>query len=182
MGGFGVLGPYCSDDFLLGANVAAQGDAVVLSHHIIDHIILNLSFAASLRHQTRWMKSTRFSRPWGHLGTALTFSIPFGILACLAGLAMHRPVLGLALLIYSILNRMVLAALVGSLAVEEHRHLLRTVLLYPVRDFLGFCCWVASYAGSTILWRGRRYRLSRGGLMHPVDAQTVDENQHALST
>jgi ceramide glucosyltransferase len=182
MGGFGVLGPYCSDDFLLGANVAAQGDAVVLSHHIIDHIILNLSFAASLRHQTRWMKSTRFSRPWGHLGTALTFSIPFGILTCLAGLAMHRPVLGLALLIYSILNRMVLAALVGSLAVEEHRHLLRTVLLYPVRDFLGFCCWVASYAGSTILWRGRRYRLSRGGLMHPVDAQTVDENQHALST
>ena len=82
MGGFGVLGPYCSDDFLLGEKVAAQGQTVVLSHHVIDHIILNLSFAASLRHQTRWMKSTRFSRPLGHLGTALTFSLPFGILAC----------------------------------------------------------------------------------------------------
>jgi ceramide glucosyltransferase len=92
MGGFGVLGPYCSDDFLLGAKVAEQGETVVLSHHVIDHIILNLSFAASLRHQTRWMKSTRFSRPLGHLGTALTFSVPFGILACLAGFAMHRPV------------------------------------------------------------------------------------------
>ncbi len=169
MGGFGVLGPYCSDDFLLGEKVAAQGSTVVLSHHVIDHIILNLSFAASLRHQTRWMKSTRFSRPLGHLGTALTFSLPFGILACLAAFAMHRPVFALSLLAYSIANRMILAALVGALAVEE-RHLSRTILLYPIRDLIGFCCWTASYAGSTILWRGRRYRLSRGGLMHPVAA------------
>ncbi|MFZ0271229.1 MAG: glycosyltransferase [Acidobacteriaceae bacterium] len=181
MGGFGVLGPYCSDDFLLGAKVAALGDKVVLSHHLIDHIILNLSFAASVRHQTRWMKSTRFSRPWGHLGTALTFSIPFGILACSAGFALHRPVLGLALLGYSIANRMILAALVGLLAVQERRHLLRTVLLYPIRDLLGFCCWAASYIGSTILWRGRRYRLSRGGLMHPVGTQPADDREHALS-
>jgi ceramide glucosyltransferase len=181
MGGFGVLGPYCSDDFLLGAQVAAQGKTVVLSRHVIDHIILNLSFAASLRHQTRWMKSTRFSRPLGHLGTALTFSVPFGALACFAGIAMHRPVLGLSLLAYGIVNRMILAALVGSQAVQE-RHLLRTMLLYPVRDFLGFCCWAASYLGSTILWRGRRYRLSRGGLMHPVGTQSTDDREHALTT
>jgi ceramide glucosyltransferase len=181
MGGFGVLGPYCSDDFLLGAQVAAQGKTVVLSRHVIDHIILNLSFAASLRHQTRWMKSTRFSRPLGHLGTALTFSVPFGALACFAGIAMHRPVLGLSLLAYGIVNRIILAALVGSQAVQE-RHLLRTMLLYPVRDFLGFCCWAASYLGSTILWRGRRYRLSRGGLMHPVGTQSTDDREHALTT
>jgi ceramide glucosyltransferase len=181
MGGFGVLGPYCSDDFLLGAKVADQGRTVVLSHHVIDHIILNLSFAASLRHQTRWMKSTRFSRPLGHLGTALTFSVPFGILAALAALALHLPVLALALLAYSIVNRMILAALVGSLAVHEH-HLLRTIILYPIRDILGFCCWAASYWGSTILWRGRRYRLSRGGLMHPIGAQPADDREHALTT
>ena len=180
MGGFGVLGPYCSDDFLLGAHVASQGETVVLSHHVIDHIILNLSFGASLRHQTRWMKSTRFSRPWGHLGTALTFSVPFGVLACVTAFAMHRPVLALSLLAYSLVNRMVLAALVGSLAVRE-RHFLRTVVLYPIRDLLGFCCWAASYFGSTILWRGRRYRLSRGGLMHPVGAQPADEPEHALT-
>ncbi len=181
MGGFGVLGPYCSDDFLLGAAVAAQGQTVVLSQHIIDHIILNLSFAASVRHQTRWMKSTRFSRPLGHLGTALTFSIPFGLLAGLAALAMHRPLLALVVLAYSVANRMILAALVGSLAVRE-RQLLRTVLLYPIRDLLGFICWAASYAGSTILWRGRRYRLSRGGLMHPVAAQKPDRSEHGLTT
>jgi ceramide glucosyltransferase len=181
MGGFGVLGPYCSDDFLLGAKVAEQGEAVVLSHHVIDHIILNLSFAASLRHQTRWMKSTRFSRPLGHLGTALTFSVPFGLLAFAAGLAMHRPALALTLLAYSIANRIILAALVGSLAVQE-RHLPRTTLLYPLRDFLGFCCWAASYIGGTILWRGRRYRLSRGGLMEPLARGQSEKTEHAMTT
>lgn len=180
MGGFGVLGPYCSDDFLLGANVAAQGSTVVLSHHVIDHIILNLSFAASLRHQTRWMKSTRFSRPLGHLGTALTFSVPFGLLAWAAAVALHRPILGLALLAYSILNRVVLAILIGSLAVHE-RHLLRTAFLYPLRDLIGFFCWAASYGSSTILWRNRRYRLTRGGLMHPIDGDSPHKHEHALT-
>lgn len=167
MGGFGVLGPYCSDDFLLGAKVAEQGETVVLSHHVIDHIILNLSFAASVQHQARWMKSTRFSRPLGHLGTALTFSVPFGLLAWMTGMALHRPVLGLLLLAYSVAQRMILAAAMGIFGVEEH-HPLRAIVLYPLRDLLGFGCWAASYAGGTILWRGTRYRLSRGGLMHAV--------------
>jgi ceramide glucosyltransferase len=76
---------------------------------------------------------------------------------------------------------MILAALVGSRAVHE-RHLRLTILLYPLRDLLGFWCWAASYAGSTILWRGRRYRLSRGGLMHPVAAQEPNKSEHALTT
>jgi ceramide glucosyltransferase len=180
MGGFGVLGPYCSDDFILGANVAAQGETVVLSHHVIDHIILNIGFLDSLRHQTRWMKSTRFSRPLGHLGTVLTFSLPFGILACAAALALRRPILGLSLLAFSILQRMILAGFMGARAVHERRRL-RTILLYPVRDLLGFFCWVAGYYGSTVLWRGRRYRLTRGGLMHPLDANTRESEPATVS-
>lgn len=183
MGGFGVLGPWCSDDFILGANVAAQGDTVVLSRHVIDHIVLNHSLIASLQHQTRWMKSTRFSRPLGHLGTALTFSMPFGILACLAALALHHPAIGLEALAFALLQRIILGALIGAFAVHE-RHLLRTVLLYPLRDLLGFLCWIASYAGGTILWRGRRYRLTRGGLMHPLESQpgTPRDSESPIAT
>jgi ceramide glucosyltransferase len=179
MGGFGWLGPYCSDDFLLGAKVAEQDETVVLSHHVIDHIILNLSFAASVQHQVRWMKSTRFSRPLGHLGTALTFSVPFGLLACVTGMAMHRPIFGLLLLAYSVVQRMILAAAMGIFGVEEH-HPLRAILLYPLRDLIGFGCWAASYADSTILWRGTRYRLTRGGLMHAVDALDSEQRETPL--
>jgi len=167
MGGFGYLGPYCADDFVVGNKIAANGHEVVLSDHVIDHIVLNLSFAASVKHQVRWMKSTRFSRPKGHFGTSLTFAVPFGLLAGFAAWALHLPYLGLALILYGILARAMMAAVVGKTVVEE-RHLLRTMLLYPLRDLLGFFYWAASYASNKILWRGRIYRLTDGGLMQAV--------------
>jgi ceramide glucosyltransferase len=76
---------------------------------------------------------------------------------------------------------MILAALIGGLAVHE-RHLLRTILLYPLRDLLGFLCWVGSYASSTVVWRGIRYRLSRGGLMHSIDTAPPAKSESALTT
>lgn len=167
IGGFAFLGPYCADDFVLGNQVAANGHEVVLSDHVIDHIVLNGSFNDSIKHQIRWMKSTRFSRPKGHFGTALTFALPFGLLAGLGAWSMNRPHLALFLLGYSIVARMLMAAVVGSMVVEERR-LLRTAVLYPLRDLMGFCFWVASYTSSKILWRGQIYRLLEGGLMQPV--------------
>ena len=55
----------------------------VLSGHAIDHMVLHAGFVDSIKHQVRWMKSTRFSRPKGHFGTGLTFGVPLG---CWAGL------------------------------------------------------------------------------------------------
>jgi ceramide glucosyltransferase len=164
MGGFAYLGPYCADDFVLGNQIAANGHEVVLSDHVIDHVILNLSFTASVKHQVRWMKSTRFSRPKGHFGTSLTFALPFGILAGLAAWGMGKPYLALGLLAYSVVARALMAAVVGAAVVKEH-HLLRTALLYPLRDLMGFFYWAASYGSSTVLWRGQVYRLAEGGLM-----------------
>ena len=165
MGGFETLGDYCSDDFLLGRGIAALGYKVLLSEHVIDHIILNLSFLTSVRHQVRWMRSTRYSRPKGHLGTGLTFSVPFGLLSLAGTLLLGHPWMGLGLLLSSVLTRMGLAAVVAGYVVRDPA-LLRTVLLYPLRDLMGFFYWVASYMSGKILWRGQLYRLGPHGLMH----------------
>jgi|SRR5579862_225061 len=168
IGGFGALGTYCADDFVLGNAVAANGHTIVLSTHAIDHVVLNTSFVDSQKHQIRWMKSTRFSRPKGHLGTCLTFSVPFGLLAGVAAWALGDHRLALGLLAYSVLSRAVLAALVGAFVVREG-HLLRTSLLYPLRDLLGFFYWAASYGNNQIVWRNQIYRLAPGGLMVAPD-------------
>ena len=91
VGGIGGLGAYCADDYVLGQRVHAAGYRVVLSHHVIDHLAVNRSFRQSWRHHLRWMRSTRFSRPAGHIGTLFTFAVPFGILAVLAALANGQP-------------------------------------------------------------------------------------------
>ena len=58
---------------------------MVLTGHTIDHMVLYAGFVDSIKHQVRWMKSTRFSRPKGHFGTGLTFGVPFGLLAWAVG-------------------------------------------------------------------------------------------------
>lgn len=167
MGGMRVLGEYCSDDYLLGNAVHEQGRTMVLSHHVIDHMILNTGFLDSLKHQTRWMKSTRFSRPKGHFGTALTFSMPFGLLGLAAGAAMHHATWGVLLLAWAVITRWMIAWAAGHTVVRD-RKLADLLLLYPIRDLMGFGFWAASYLGSRILWRGRLFELTEGGRMRPV--------------
>jgi ceramide glucosyltransferase len=167
IGGFGILADYCADDYVLGNRIHEAGKAVVLSTYAVDHIVLNRSFKSSIIHQVRWMKSARFSRPAGHFGTALTFAIPFGIVGLLAGIAADQPAIGAVLFAWAVLNRIALT-LTGGWGVVADRNALKYCWLYPVRDLMGFCFWVASYFGTTIVWRGERYRLAAEGKMYPA--------------
>ncbi|MDR3739190.1 MAG: glycosyltransferase [Terracidiphilus sp.] len=164
MGGFAVSADYCADDFVLGNETWKLGETVVLSTHAIDHMVINASFISSLKHQVRWMKSTRFSRPKGHFGTSLTFSVPFGILALVAAAAHGWPLLGFALFAESVLTRWALSLAVGR-AVVRDKSWFGLLVLYPIRDLMGFGFWAASYGSSEIVWRGRIFKLLPGGRM-----------------
>ena len=164
MGGFRVTADYCADDFILGNETFKLGQTVVLSHHAIDHMVINASLAQSLKHQVRWMKSTRFSRPKGHFGTALTFSMPFGLLGLAAGVASHHVAVGVGMLLWAIASRLALSIAVGNWVVGD-RDWFNLLVLYPIRDLMGFCFWASSYLSSKILWRGRVFQLLPGGKM-----------------
>lgn len=164
LGGFGFMADYCADDYILGNRVAESGMEVVLSHHVIDHMVFHHSFLASMRHQVRWMRSTRFSRPKGHLGTVLTYAMPYGVLGLIAGLASGRVMLGWALLGAAFLNR-VIQSIAAGYYVAGDRKALTHAFLYPIRDLLGVFLWMGSYLSAKIHWRGEIYRLSTGGLM-----------------
>lgn len=168
MGGFKVTADYCADDFVLGNETYKLRQTVVLSHHAIDHIVINLGLMASLKHQVRWMKSTRFSRPKGHFGTALTFSMPFGLLGLAAGLLMGHWIWGVALLAWAITSREALSIAVGRVVVRDPSWF-NLLVLYPVRDLMGFFFWAASYMGSKVLWRGRVFQLLPGGKMRAAE-------------
>jgi ceramide glucosyltransferase len=170
LGGFKVLGSYCADDFVLGQLTYAAGKKVVLSRHVIDHVALNRSLGPSLLHQARWMRSTRFSRPHGHLGTVLTFATPFGVLGMATGLATGNWTLGFGLLSLAVLNRILQSIVVGWGVVRDPRAL-RLCWLYPVRDLLGFFLWCSSFCGKEIVWRGERYELGAGGKMRRQSGQ-----------
>jgi ceramide glucosyltransferase len=168
MGGFKVTAEYCADDFILGNETWKLGKTVVLSHHAVDHIVINSSMIPSLKHQARWMRSTRFSRPAGHFGTALTFSVPFGLLGWGAAAALGLPWWGLALFGWSLTTRLALAIAVGGLVVQD-RSWFGLIVLYPLRDLMGFGFWATSYWSSKVLWRGKVFQLLPGGKMRAAE-------------
>jgi ceramide glucosyltransferase len=171
-GGFGVLRDYCADDFIMGVLTHEAGRTIVLSHHVIDHIVLNRSARQSLLHQLRWMKSARYSRRLGHIGTGLTFAMPFGLLGLVAGWISGNWALGLGLLGVAFANRILQALAVGW-GVTRDRNSALYCWLYPMRDLLGFILWCGSFSGSEVVWRGERYRLVSGGRMVPKDRATT---------
>jgi ceramide glucosyltransferase len=164
MGGFKVTADYCADDFVLGNETFKLGETVVLSHHAIDHMVINSNFVDSMKHQVRWMKSTRFSRPAGHFVTSLSFSLPFGILALATAVALGHTPWGIALFAWSVATRLALSLAVGRAVVADPSWF-GLLVLYPIRDLMGFGFWVAGYWGNRILWRGRIFELLPGGKM-----------------
>lgn len=175
-GGIGVLGDYCADDYVLGKRVFEAGYTVVLSRSAIDHVVLGRSFKDSVFHQARWMKSTRFSRPLGHIGAGLTYAMPFGLLGALVALRIGRPFLAALFLAVAALNRMVMAVTAGWFVVHDPRSL-KYCWLYPIRDLTGFCFWCASFFGNTVIWRaGERYRLVQDGKMVRTGGPPVEES------
>jgi ceramide glucosyltransferase len=164
IGGVGALGSYCADDYILGNHAFHAGKRVVLSHHFIEHVAMNTSARSSIAHQIRWMRSTRFSRHAGHIGTGLTYAMPFGLLGLFAAGALHNWLLGGALFAWAFLNRLLQAISTGWGIIGDENSLL-FCWLYPVRDLAGFFVWCASFTGDEVIWRNERYQLVADGKM-----------------
>jgi ceramide glucosyltransferase len=162
IGGFRVTGEYFANDFVIGNLIEKAGYRVVLSRHVIDHVVSPLTFRRVWEHEGRWAKSTRWSRPWGHLGTGLIFAIPYGILGFLAAAALGRIWLGTCLLVIAIGNRLIEDLVIGWGVTRDPRAR-DASWLYLLRDLLGFFVWCGSYTGKRTVWRSIRYEMADGG-------------------
>ena len=162
IGGYWATGEYFSNDFVTGNFIEKAGYRVVLSRHIIDHVVPPMTLKRIWERQVRWAKGTRWSRPKGHFGTGLIFAMPYGILGFLAGWASGHLLVGAGLLAAAILNRMLESWVIGWGVVRDPRAR-RELWLFPLRDLLGFAVWCASYLSKSAVWRDHRYQLVRGG-------------------
>ena len=158
VGGYERFYDYSANDFILGNLISKAGYEVVLSSHVIDHIVNQSTFRKMWQNQLRWRVTERYCRPKGYVGMGLIFAIPFGIFGFLAGALLGNSVLGIALLGWAIVNRLVEAFAVGWIVLRD-KPLLRRIWLYPTRDLLGFIVWCVSFSGTKIAWRSSKFEL-----------------------
>jgi ceramide glucosyltransferase len=158
IGGYSALQDYIAYDFAIGNLIAKAGYRVVLSNHIIDHVVNQKSLQRMWQNQLRWAQSTRYSRPWGHFGSGLIFAIPYGLLGFVSAALLGHWKVGLMLLVAAVLNRVAEAWLVGWTVVRDPK-VKSAPWLYPLRDLLGFFVWFASYLNLRYVWRDSRFEL-----------------------
>lgn len=162
IGGYAAVREYLSNDFVVGNFIHKAGYRVLLSGHVVDHVSPQMTFRRMWERQLRWAMGTRYSRPKGHLGTGLTFAVPYGILALIAGLLAGYPWFGVGLFAASLVNRMLQCWIIGWWIARDPIAR-RDVLLYPLRDLHGFVIWCASYVSKRSLWRDNNYELLKHG-------------------
>jgi ceramide glucosyltransferase len=160
-GGFEAIADYLADDYELGHRIAALGRKVELSPTVVETFLPPYSFAEFLDHQLRWARTIRDSRPGGYFGLLFTFGLPWATLAVVAarGAAWSWIALSIALV-----ARCVMAWMTGNRVLQD-AHVVRSMWLLPLRDYLGLLTWFASFTGHSISWRGDSFRLVRGQLI-----------------
>ncbi len=169
VGGYEKFYDYSANDFILGNLIHKAGHEVVLSPHVIDHIVNQSTFHKMWQNQLRWRVTERYCRPKGYVGMGLIFAMPYGIVGLLAGGLLGNWIVGVALLCWAVLNRLIEAYAVGWVALRD-KSLLRRLWLYPTRDLLGFIVWCVSFSGTKIAWRSSKFELQGERMVLRKDA------------
>jgi ceramide glucosyltransferase len=154
IGGFEAVEDYIADDYQLGARVAALGYRVALAKTVVETDLGGESWGEVWRHQLRWSRTIRVSRPGGYFGYVVTHATLWALLAFVTGSWQ----IGAA----AIAVRMAVGVLT-SFAILGERQILRDFWLIPARDLWGFAVWVAGLFGKTVQWRDKKLLLSRDG-------------------
>ena len=154
IGGFAAIGEYLADDYQLGRRIRSLGLRVEFAPAVVETNLGGVTWGEVWRHQLRWTRSIRVSRPGGYCGYLVTHATFWSLVAIATG---TWPA-GLAALAIRLLAgiRVAGGVLLDSAAV-------RRAFWIPFRDLWGFAIWVCGLAGGPVEWRGISIRLSPDG-------------------
>ena len=169
IGGFDAIADYLADDFQLGHLSAQAGYKAVLSDYMVEHVLASSTLTDSIRRQLRWARGTRASRPWGYLGLIFTHGT---VISLLLLIATRGSILGWAVLGITWMTRLVMGWVVGVKSLDDPvaKNFLWVI---PFRDLIGFAVWCSSFMGNRIEWRGKRWKLTKGGKLEPPSTESI---------
>lgn len=160
IGGFAAIREYLADDYQLGARIAALGKRVEMSASVVETNLGAGSWRDVWKHQVRWSRTIRISRPAGYMGYLVTQATPW----CIAAALNSHPnvaLAGLAMRLLAAASAMTAVGIRGP----------RPLPLVPLRDLFGFAVWCAGLTGNTVEWRGDKFRLLPDGRIKPLADQ-----------
>ena len=165
IGGFKSIVDFLADDYELGRRIAGLSLQVVLSDVVVETHLPAYDVSGFLAHQLRWARGVRDARLGGYVGLVSTYGLMWALLAVIAA---HASPWSWAALAVTVVLRTAVALAVGK-SVLQDAQLLKHLWLLPLRDLVAAAVWAASFAGSTVTWRGDRFHLKDGRLIRIVE-------------
>jgi ceramide glucosyltransferase len=157
IGGFEAIADYLADDYQFGARIHGLGLHIEFAESVVETNLGNGSWRDVWKHQVRWSRTIRVSRPGGYAGAVVTHVTFWCLIAALAG--EWQIALGC------------LGIRIAAGIVTAHKILNTDVAwwLMPARDLWGFAVWCAGLYGTTVEWRGQKLRLRPNGYIESID-------------
>ena len=162
-GGMRPLGDKLADDFELGRAVVENGWNITLSRSLVTSACEESSFGEFWQRKLRWARTYRTMRPLSLL--TILINGPLWALVMLA-LTGARPV-AIAVCAAVIAARLSSSALILARTLKLPE-LMRDVWLVPLKDLVMAAIWAASLVGHEVAWGGRRFTISRDGVMREI--------------
>ncbi len=165
IGGFAPINDYLADDYQLGNRLWKHGYSIVLSRYVIENVVGPMSIIDYCRHQLRWARTYRASRPKGFVGYGITHTVPFTLLLLIAG---GPTVLSLSALGSVLLIRYGIAYAVYKKVIRS-KQWLRWLGLLLIKDMAGFTIWAWSFTSRKVQWRGSEFLILKDGKLRQVE-------------
>jgi ceramide glucosyltransferase len=164
IGAFQSLVDYLADDYQLGNQIAKAGGEIVISPVVVDCRSAPMTLHDVWSHQLRWARTIRVSQPVPCFFSILNDSTLWFSLWLFLWLFVSRPSQALAIAIANLLY--ITIRLFGSLKLERQmtgKWDATTLYFAILHDLVRPFIWAWSFFGNTIVWRGQKYRVLRGG-------------------
>jgi ceramide glucosyltransferase len=156
IGGFPSIAQYVADDYQLGYHIKQLGYRIEFAPVVVETDLGAESWTNTWRHQLRWSRTIRVSRPAGYYGYVVTHATLWALVAFAAQQWWAGAI--------TLLVRMVAGVMIGS-AILKDRGVLARFWLIPLRDLFGFAVWAAGAFGNRVQWRDRSLILQPGGII-----------------
>jgi ceramide glucosyltransferase len=154
LGGFKTLVNQLADDYQLGRRLSDAGGKIELANVVVECREGSKSIVEVWKHQLRWARTIRVCQPGPYFASILS-NVTFWMLLCLA--VSRSPAAFLCLPVR------VLTAMHNDKRLTQTKSAWLESFYAPVKDLLQFVVWIGAFEGNSVVWRGEKFLVKRGG-------------------
>ena len=154
IGGFKTLLNQLADDYQLGRRLADAGGVIELANTVVECREGAKRFGEVWKHQLRWARTIRVCQPGPYFASILS-NVTVWMLAWLAASGSQLALVCLPVRLFT--------------AMQNDKRLTQTKWAWlesfyaPIKDLLQFGVWLCAFTGNSVVWRGEKFLVKRGG-------------------